>query len=84
MQTGDLSIDESSGYGAVGIDAPVTEEWPPSPHLLASVEVDVDDEVCGSVRWGLCKDFTLRSADEARPPERHAVLCSDAIDGYER
>ena len=66
-------IDESSGDVTVVFDAAIAEEWPPAAHVLAVLEVDVDDEALFLVVARTIVELALRTSHKTAAPELDAL-----------
>ena len=58
---------------AVALNAPVAQERPPAPHLLAALHVDVDDLQVFAVTGGAVDEFSLWPCNKTAAPELDAV-----------
>ncbi len=83
-----FSVDEPLENAAVLVDASVAEEGPPAAHLLATVEVEVDDLLALLLIVGTEEELSLWTCYKARAPKLYAVglmarvrLIADAVDG---
>ena len=63
---------ESFEYFAILVDAPVTEERPPSAHIFAVIEVYVDYYALLFVVRRTVEKLSLRSGHKGRTPELDA------------
>lgn len=67
------SVDKSLGEIAIGVDAAVAQERPPTPNLFRALEINVDDCRIFVVVRGAVDEFALRTCYETAAPELDAV-----------
>ena len=51
-------IYETAGEGGELFYASVSQEWPPTAHVFATLHIDINDLAVGFIRWRLVKEFT--------------------------
>src|SRR5688572_5090583 len=70
---GGILVDQTLREIAVGIDAPVAEEWPVRARDVDFAEIERHEEVLFFLHAGLGDDLPGRARDETLPPELDAV-----------
>ena len=84
-------VDEAAGEWGEFFDAAVAEERPPAAHILAALQVDVDQVHAFALGVGTEKQFALRTGHKGAAPEENAVglsagvgFVTHAVDGDDR
>jgi len=64
---------EALGDVAISVDATVSEEWPPTAHLLTVVQIHVNGLSLFFLVGGTIEQLTLWTGNETRSPKLYAM-----------